>query len=170
PGPTQIWRIRPHLRGGIPGTEGLPHGREIMAGSVAVSGKVLVVDEEGGWPAVSLCETLAASPDVDSVDVVTSESALGAPELDLYFEALDVAARVRAAGITVHASTLVDAVENGVARLRGGGDLGPFDAIVMATGTSARPIPEDALAVGDCVAPRSIWAATRDAAVLARTL
>ena len=170
PGPTQVWRIRPHLRGGIPGTDGLPHGREIMAGTAAVSGRVLVIDEEGGWPAVSLCETLAASPDVSAVDVVTSESALGAPELDFYFESLDVAARIRAAGIAVHTSTLVDAVDNGVATLRGGGTLGPFDAVVMATGTAARPVPEDALAVGDCVAPRSIWAATRDAAVLARTL
>ena len=141
-----------------------------MAGTAAVSGKVLVIDEEGGWPAVSLCETLAASPDVSAVDVVTSESALWAPELDFYFESLDVAARIRAAVIAVHASTLVDAVDNGVATLRGGGTLGPFDAVVMATGTAARPVPEDALAVGDCVAPRSIWAATRDAAVLARTL
>jgi hypothetical protein len=65
---------------------------------------------------------------------------------------------------------LVDSVADGVATLRGGGTLGPFDAIVMATGTRARTIPDDALAVGDCVAPRTIWAATRDAAVLARTI
>ncbi|MDA0368390.1 MAG: FAD-dependent oxidoreductase [Proteobacteria bacterium] len=170
PGPTQIWRIRPHLRTGIPGTDGLAHGREIMAGTAAVSGKVLVIDEEGGWPAVSLCETLAATPDVTSVDVITSEVALGAPELDYNFESLDVAARIRGAGITVHASTLVDGLTDGVATLRGGGTLGPFDAVVMATGTTARAVPEDAHAIGDCVAPRSIWAATRDAAVLARGL
>jgi 2,4-dienoyl-CoA reductase-like NADH-dependent reductase (Old Yellow Enzyme family) len=169
-GPTQIWRIRPHLRGGIPGTEDLPHGRAIMAGTVAVSGKVLVIDEEGGWPAISLCETLAASDDVTSVEVATSEASLGGAELDLYFETLDVAARVRAEGITVHGSVLVDSVTDGVATLSGGGTLGPFDAIVMATGTTARAVPDDALAIGDCVAPRSIWAATRDATVLARRL
>ena len=169
-GPTQIWRIRPHLRGGIPGTEDLPHGRAIMAGTVAVSGKVLVIDEEGGWPAISLCETLAASDDVTSVEVATSEASLGGAELDLYFETLDVAARIRAKGITVHGSALVDSVTDGVATLSGGGTLGPFDAIVMATGTTARAVPDDALAIGDCVAPRSIWAATRDATVLARRL
>jgi len=169
-GPTQIWRIRPHMRDGIPGTDGLPHGREILAGTAAVSGNVLVIDEEGSWPAVSLAETLAASADVKAVTVATSEVALGAPDLDLYVESFDVAARIRDAGITVHASTLVDSVADGVATLRGGGTLGPFDAIVMATGTRARTIPDDALAVGDCVAPRSIWAATRDAAVLARTI
>jgi hypothetical protein len=169
-GPTQIWRIRPHLRDGIPGTEDLPHGRPIMAGTVAVSGKVLVIDEEGGWPAISLCETLAASEDVTTVDVATSEASLGGAELDLYFESLDVAARVRAEGITVHGSALVESVADGIATLSGGGTLGPFDAIVMATGTTARAVPDDALAIGDCVAPRSIWAATRDATVLARRL
>jgi 2,4-dienoyl-CoA reductase-like NADH-dependent reductase (Old Yellow Enzyme family) len=169
-GPTQIWRIRPHLRDGIPGTEDLPHGRAIMAGTVAVSGKVLVIDEEGGWPAISLCETLAASEDVTTVDVATSEASLGGAELDLYFESLDVAARVRAEGITVHGSALVESVADGIATLSGGGTLGPFDAIVMATGTTARAVPDDALAIGDCVAPRSIWAATRDATVLARRL
>jgi 2,4-dienoyl-CoA reductase-like NADH-dependent reductase (Old Yellow Enzyme family) len=169
-GPTQIWRIRPHLRDGIPGTDGLPHGRAIMAGTVTVSGKVLVIDEEGGWPAISLCETLAASADVTSIEVATSEASLGGAELDLYFETLDVAVRVRSAGITVHASALVDSVADGVASLSGGGTLGPFDAIVMATGTTARAVPDDALAIGDCVAPRSIWAATRDATVLARRL
>ena len=141
-----------------------------MAGTVTVSGKVLVIDEEGGWPAISLCETLAASDDVTSIEVATSEASLGGAELDLYFETLDVAVRVRSAGITVHASALVDSVADGVASLSGGGTLGPFDSIVMATGTTARAIPDDALAIGDCVAPRSIWAATRDATVLARRL
>lgn len=170
PGPTQIWRIRPHLRDGIPGTDGLPHGRDILAGVAAVSGNVLVIDEEGGWPAVSLCETLAASTDVSAVTVTTSETALGAPDLDLYVESSDVAARIRGAGITVHPNTLVESVIDGVATLHGGDTLGPFDAVVMATGTRARAVPDDALAVGDCIAPRSIWAATRDAAVLARTI
>ncbi len=170
PAPTQIWRIRPHLRDGIPGTDGLPHGREVLAGTKAVWGKILVIDEEGGWSTVSLCETLAASAGITSVDVVTSEAYLGAPDLDLYFETLDVAARIRAAGINVHANTLVDSVDGTSVALRGGGSLGPFDAIVLATGTAARTVPEDSLAVGDCVAPRSIWGATHDAAVLARQI
>jgi hypothetical protein len=107
---------------------------------------------------------------VTSVDVVTVEASLGAPELDLTLESIDVAARIRAAGIAVHASTLVDSVDNGTAHLRGGGTLGPFDAVVLMTGVVARAVPEDAPAIGDCLAPRSIWAATHDAAILAREL
>ncbi|CAN0499765.1 unnamed protein product [Laminaria digitata] len=48
--------------------------------------------------------------------------------------------------------------------------LGRFDTIVLSTGTSSRPTPNGALAVGDCVAPRSIWAATNDALALVGAL
>ena len=34
----------------------------------------------------------------------------------------------------------------------------------------SRPYPEGAIAVGDCVAPRGIWAATQDAAKAARAI
>ena len=42
---------------------------------------------------------------------------------------------------------------------------GPFDAIVLSTGTAARDARR-AAAVGDCVAPRGLWSATSDAARL----
>ena len=55
------------------------------------------------------------------------------------------------------------------AELTNGDNLGPFDSIILSTGTEANQWPADALAVGDCVAPRGVWAATFDAAKLART-
>jgi NADH dehydrogenase FAD-containing subunit len=65
---------------------------------------------------------------------------------------------------------LVAGVENGMVDLSDGSRLGPYATVVLATGTAARPYPEDALAAGDCIAPRGIWAATNDAHRLARTL
>jgi hypothetical protein len=65
---------------------------------------------------------------------------------------------------------MVDAVSGGRARTSTGESIGPFDQIVLSTGTTARPVPEGALAIGDCVAPRGMWAATSDAARLARRL
>ncbi|NQV81739.1 MAG: FAD-dependent oxidoreductase, partial [Alphaproteobacteria bacterium] len=38
PGQTAVWRLRPWLRDGIPGSAGLPHGREILAGEKSVRG------------------------------------------------------------------------------------------------------------------------------------
>jgi hypothetical protein len=37
---------------------------------------------------------------------------------------------------------------------------------VLSTGTAARSVPDEALAVGDCIAPRGLWSATSDAARL----
>lgn len=170
PAATAIWRLRPYLVDGIPGTQDLPHGRDVLAGARSVSGDVLVIDEEGGWMAVSLVETLLAAPEVRSVTIVTSWRPLGGPEIVVTLEAWDLAARLEEANLTVHLETLVDSVEGGTARLAGGEAIGPFDGIVLSTGTAALELPEGALAVGDCVAPRGFWGATHDAAVLARSL
>lgn len=170
PAATAIWRIRPHLVDGIPGAETLPHGRDVISGQAKVSGRVLIIDEEGGWPAISLAETLVARPNVRSVTVVTSEATLGGPELVYSFEEGDVQARIKASGIIVESGKLVASVDGSRAILTNGTALGPFDSIVLSTGTLPREIPEDALAVGDCIAPRGIWGATHDANRLARTL
>ena len=45
--------------------------------------------------------------------------------------------------------------------------LGPFDALVLSMGAVANPAPYGVNAIGDCVAPRSIWAAVQDGARLA---
>ncbi len=170
PGHTALWRLRPYLFDGIPGTEDCPSGRAVLAGDVSVSGNVLVIDEEGGWPTVSLAETLISKPNVSGVTVTTPERSLGEAALSLTWEIKSVPARVRNAGIKVLTETQVQRVESGSAELTNGESIDPFEAIVLSTGTEANETPDDALAIGDCVAPRGIWAATSDAAKLARTL
>lgn len=166
-----VWRLRPFLAmDPLPGTATLPHGRDIFAGTARATGKVLIIDEESGWAAVSLAEKLAAQPDVTAVTVATSDAGLGLIELAITYEDGDVLQRVKAAGITVLNNRTVDRVENGTVTLTGGERIGPFDSIVLSTGALPRAIPEGVHAIGDCVAPRSIWAATTDAARLARSL
>jgi len=167
---TAVWRLRPWLQGGIPGSESLAHGRDVLAGRREARGKVLIIDEEGGWPAISLGETLVTREGVSGVWVVTSERAWGENDLTYTRELADVTARVRKAGIVVRPESVVAKVEGRTAVLTSGEILGPFDTIVLATGVRANAAPEDAPAVGDCVAPRGIWAATHDAAVLARRI
>ena len=167
---TAVWRHRPHLIDGIPGTESLPHGRDVLNGAADAIGDVLVIDEEGAWAAVSLAESLAARRGVASVTVVTCESALGGSELSMTSERGPIDARIARTGIAVHAGRFVAQVANGVATLTDGSTLGPYSTIVLSTGTAARTLPEDSLAIGDCVAPRGFWAATNDAARLARSL
>jgi len=170
PGPTAVWRLRPSLHDGIPGTGGLAHGREILSGARTASGRVLVIDEEGGWPAVSVIETLAATPAVEALTVVTSLPGIGAPELTYSLELGAVGARLRPLGLEVHAHTLVERVTDGVAWTVSGSELGPVDDIVLCTGTVSPALPEGSVAIGDAVAPRGLWAATNDALRLARTL
>ena len=170
PGHTAIWRLRPYLFDGIPGTADCPSGRAVLSGDVDVSGHVLVIDEEGGWPAVSLVETLAQHPAVSHVTVTTPERSLGEAALTLTWEIKSVAPRLKRATISIWTETLVESVEGAHAVLTGGEKIGPFDAVVLNTGTAAPEWTDGAKAVGDCVAPRGLWAATSDAAKLARTI
>jgi len=141
-----------------------------LAGRANATGNVLVIDEEGGWPAVSLAETLAASEKVSAVTVTTPERALGDRALSATWELPTVRGRLRAAEVLVLTETQVRQVVTRSAELTTGETIGPFDSIILSTGTSALPTPIGALAIGDCVAPRGLWAATSDAAKLARTL
>jgi 2,4-dienoyl-CoA reductase (NADPH2) len=170
PAQTAVWRLRPWLRDGIPGSAGLRHGRDVLAGGAMPSGRVLVVDEEGGWPAVSLAETLAAASGIDTVTVATTESRLGAQALAITFEFGAVQARLAAAGVEVLPETTVARIDGPWAELPDGRRIGPYDEILLSTGVAAAEPPEDALAVGDCVAPRGLWAAVNEAARLAREL
>jgi 2,4-dienoyl-CoA reductase (NADPH2) len=169
-GQAAVLRRRPSLVEGIEGARDLPHGRQVLTGQASVRGRVLVIDEEGGWPAVSLAESLAADPCVSAVTVVTASSHFGAPELEFTTELPSVSRRLAGAGVDVHCDSLVARVVGGRVQLEGGDELGPFDAIVLSTGAQPRPTPEGASLVGDCLAPRGVWAATTDAARLARTL
>jgi len=170
PGPSAVWRLRPTLIDGIRGSRGLAHGRDVLAGRRSVSGRVLVIDEEGGWPAVSLIETLAAAPSVCALTVATSLAGLGNPELAYSLELDAVTRRLRGLGLEVHAEVLVERVEHDSVQLLGGGRLGPFDDIVLSTGSASPELPADAVAIGDAVAPRGLWAATNDAIRLAHSL
>ena len=167
---TAVLRLRPFLVQGIPGSGGLVHGRDIMSGAATAAGSVAVIDEEGGWPAVSLAETLAAAATVDNVTVVTTELRLGESQLDFTRELAGAAERLSQAAIDVEAGALVEAIEDNHLTLRGGRRLGPFDQIILSTGSASNPFPENATAVGDCLAPRGLWAATTDAVRVARTL
>lgn len=169
-GHTAVHRRRPFLRDGIPGSQGLPHGRQIMAGEVSVQGQILVVGEDGEWPLISLIDHLLAQPATQHVTVAIPTSRLGEPLLDITAESSDVAARLANAPVRILRETLVAKISGDRVTLANGTVLGPFDAIILSTGTVSRPWPEDALGVGDCVAPRGIWAATHDANRLARTL
>ena len=164
PAQSAVWRRRPHLISGIPGTDLLPHGRNVLAGTAKARGRVLIVDEENGWPTISLAETLIGTPDVDAVMIVTAVAHPALPDLLFTVEISEVAVRLNAAGIGIVPGETVAAVDAGTATLSSGRTLGPFDTIVLSTGTLPRPIPESALAIGDCAAPRGFWAATDDAA------
>jgi NADPH-dependent 2,4-dienoyl-CoA reductase/sulfur reductase-like enzyme len=170
PAITRVWQRRPHLRDGIPGTQGLPMGRDVMTGAAGASGTVLVIDEEGGWPTVSLVDHLAEDPAVGAITVVTPGADICGPALDHTLERADVLRRFENTTVRVLPNTLVAAVENGSVDLLDGARLGPYDAIILATGTASRAYPDDALAAGDCIAPRGIWAATNDAHRLSRML
>ncbi len=163
PALTAIWRSRPHLVDGIPGADALPHGRDILAGRRSVFGSVLVIDEEGGWPTISLVETLAAQADAGPITVVTSGTHPGEPDLIFSLELQEVSARLRAADIEIRPHALVASIDGSVATLTTGETLGPYDAIVLATGTAAPVLPAGVVAIGDCLAPRGFWAATNDA-------
>ena len=170
PGWTWLWRNRPRLAGGIPGAGHLPHGRDVLAGRESVSGSVLVIDEEGNWPAVNLVEYLAAMDGVSAVTVATASAVFGDPELSLTGELPLVTRRLRSAGVEVCSSTFVKELRGDTAISVDGEALGPFDAMVLSMGVAANPAPDGVRAIGDCVAPRSIWAAVQDGARLALSL
>lgn len=167
---TWLWRNRPRLVGGIPGAGNLPHGREVLAGAAQVSGSVLVIDEEGNWPAVNLVESLAAMEGVSEVCVATGSALFGDPELSLTGELPLVSRRLKDAGVTVLAGTRVREVRNSSAITVEGETLGPYDSLVLSMGAVANPVPDGVTAIGDCVAPRNIWSAVQDGARLALTL
>jgi 2,4-dienoyl-CoA reductase-like NADH-dependent reductase (Old Yellow Enzyme family) len=170
PSSTAIWQRRPYLFEGIPGTSQFPSGREVLSGLVPLSGDVLIIDEEGGWATVSLLETIVENSEVSKVTVVTPERSVGERALSITWEVKTIAQRLKQERIQIIPETLVSSATKNFVTLVAGGSLGPFDSIVMNTGTAANETPENAIAIGDCVAPRGIWAATSDAAKLARSI
>ncbi|MBT4740646.1 MAG: NAD(P)-binding protein [Rhodospirillaceae bacterium] len=170
--PTSIWqlRFRPTLVDGIPGTEGLPHSREVLSGTAKLSGSVLVIDEEGGWPALNFIEALVEQDDVTHITVATNSAVLGLPDLGATGELPLFAARLKEARVTVVNNVYIASVDGRFATASDDDILGPFDSIALSMGAAARPVPDAVHAIGDCVAPRGIWAAVQEGARLARAL
>jgi 2,4-dienoyl-CoA reductase (NADPH2) len=164
PSQAAVGRYRPELINGIPGASKLVHGRDALRDPGCANGSVLVIDEEGGWPVVTLADRLIHQPGVSSVTVMTAERAmLGENHTQYTLEAPLVAARVAQAGIAVHLQTLAaEVTADGRVKTLDGRVLGPFDSMILSTGTSAEPAPEGVIAIGDCLSPRGIWSAVSD--------
>lgn len=136
-----------------------------------MSGDVAVIDEEGGWAAFSFAEYLGACSEVHSITVITADLQLGESDLVYTFEMRIARPRLlHHPRVRLIEGCLVKEVSNQVIVLGDGRQIGPFDSIVLSTGTSAPELPSGAFAIGDCVAPRSWWAAVNDAYRLAVTL
>jgi 2,4-dienoyl-CoA reductase-like NADH-dependent reductase (Old Yellow Enzyme family) len=159
-----LWRNRPQLTDGIPGAASLPHCREVLAGTARVAGDVLVVDEDGGWPTVSLVESLVRAEEVRQLTVITSAMILGAPELSLTAELAEVSGRLAVAGVRIVAGTFVASASGSHVAATDGRQFGPYDAIVLSMGAVSARVPAGVTPTGDCVAPRGIWAAVQDGA------
>jgi hypothetical protein len=167
--PTAVWRRRPHLTDGIPGTTALVHGRDVLQGRAGVQGSVFIIDEEGSWPAISFAEQLAITPGVKAVTMLSASNPV-APDLIGTTEAGEAIARLRKAQV-ISFDGVVARVDGDSVETTDGRWFGPYDTIVLMTGTAApSSVPADAKAVGDCVAPRDIWAAVNDAARAAREI
>ncbi|MBP01702.1 MAG: hypothetical protein CMM25_02670 [Rhodospirillaceae bacterium] len=167
-----VWqmRFRPSMSAGITGTKDFPHGRSVLAGLDVVSGSVLIIDEEGSWPALNLVEFLVSQTSVSAVSIVTSSLILGMPDLFITGEYPLFANRLKEAGVKVYSGVFVSEVKSNNVYLTDGTKLGEFDSIVLSLGAAARTVPEGVKAIGDCVAPRDMWAAVQDGARLARTI
>lgn len=165
-----VWqmRFRPSMVDGIPGTHDLPHSRQVLSGTTKVSGSVLIIDEEGGWPALNFVEALVALDEVTHVTIATNSAVLGMPDLASTGELPLFMARLRDARVTVVPGLFIASVDGRFATATDGQFLGPFDSIVLSLGAAARPVPDAVHAIGDCVAPRGIWAAVQEGARLAR--
>jgi hypothetical protein len=74
-----------------------------------------------------------------------------------------VAARVAQAGIAVHLQTMAaEVMADGRIKTLDGCVLGPFNSVILSTGTSAEPAPQGVIPIGDCLSPRGIWSAVSD--------
>lgn len=170
PGRTATLRRRPWLVDGVPGTSGLNHARAVLESGRPLVGDVLLIDEEGGWPALSFALALGQRPEISRLTVVTAEVRLGESDTVFTMEAAQVRNVLRDRRIVLVEGSLVASVDEGCALLEDGRRLGPFDHLVLSTGGSVRETPADALIAGDCVAPRNLWAAVEDAYRIAATL
>ena len=163
---TAVWRLRPWLRDGIPGSADCVPARAVLSGEVCAQGHVAVVDEEGGWPSLTLVAKLLATPTVSRITVCSPERVWGSSATATTFESSVLQSLLAKGRDRLNVSSLkvvhnIDIINNKY--VINNDTSSPFELVILATGTAARAVPEDGLAVGDCVAPRGLWAATSDA-------
>lgn len=165
PAQTAVWRLRPFLKHGIPGAASLFHTRDYLAGRIALSGPIGVIDEEHGWPTLSAVSALLHDSAVTRVEVYTTESTFGAMATGPTFEggALTAIRKFGGDRLRIHFNKVQQIIDNRILILDSGHRIEPLNSLLLSTGTSANTWPDTALAVGDCVAPRGIWSATSDA-------
>ena len=154
------------------------HGPEaVIAGDVELSGKVLILDEEGMHAGVGAAEIAAAGG--AEVELVTRKGSIADA---LMGEAGYVKTRLREAGVTCSPATWVESIGDRVVRLvdlpTGAGRDLDVDAVVLATMRK----PVDALAdaldgkvgyvylIGDALAPRTLREATYEGHRFARVI
>ncbi len=147
----------------LPGAASTWSVHEVLDGSAAPQGRVLLLDDLGDWRGIGTALFLQESG--SAVSIVTSAPVVGA---GLFHSAADVPARARFAGAggAMIPNTVLLSWEDGHASLRStltGDTWGEaFDAVVVAeTPTSRTRLMADLdaadtafRAVGDCVAPR----------------
>ncbi|MFC5948783.1 mycofactocin system FadH/OYE family oxidoreductase 2 [Pseudonocardia lutea] len=152
--------------------------RDVLDGSAAPTGTVLVVDELGFHQATSVAELLAARG--CTVEIVAPGMVVG-QDLGLTLDREGFRRRAHAAGIRLTTDRLVTTVAPGRATLvhhpTGRTETREVDAVVCAIPAE----PDDALwptlrerpgvhRIGDCLAPRRMDAAVRDGERLAVSL
>jgi hypothetical protein len=168
PAQTAVWRLRPFLKEGIPGAGALAHGRDLLAGRAKATGRVAVIDEEGGWPGVSLAAVLCDRRDVESVTWMASDPGFAAATAAISFETAALrwmTSAIDSGRLSIQPKKVIQVIERKYIVTAEDSGLGPFDAILLSTGTAANPWPDrpGSLAAGDCIAPRGLWSATSDA-------
>ena len=167
-----VWqmRFRPSLVDGIPGTNKLLHGRDILKNGHSLCGTVAIIDEEGSWPALNLIESLNECNEIDQITVITSSPLLGMPDLFMTGEYPLFSKRLADANIILETGKFVKNVTNNSIETTDGKKLGSFDNIILSMGANSCFVPEGVHSIGDCVAPRDIWAAVQEGNRLARVL
>lgn len=168
--------------GGRPRPHGLPLGgppeipilspRAVLAGEIPWGEDVLVVDREGGWPAVLAAEVLAAAGrrvEIVTEDMFVSRGLAETGDLVPWYQ------RAAVRGIRLTPQTVVARVGGGKVTLADRFDPeavreARFDAIVVADFLAPdedlyfelRSRGVDVRRAGDCVAPRRVGAAIRE--------
>lgn len=146
-----------------------------------VGAKVLFVDEEHRHGAASTVQLLAGTG--HQVTVVTSAQVFGFPELHHTMEFPLLYPRLLSLGVRFLTAQVVYAVEEGFAQVlhlftSHTERIGPFDTLVLATGSDPETTLYDALReraphvlrIGDCVSPRGLMLSTYEGHVAGRSL